>query len=50
VSGVTVSAVLGSYNRAWFLRRAIASLRRELGGIPHEILVVAGSRASGTWC
>jgi glycosyltransferase involved in cell wall biosynthesis len=48
VSGVTVSAVLGSYNRAWFLRRAIASLRRELGGIPHEILVVDGGSTDGS--
>lgn len=47
MSTPVISAVLGSYNRARFLRRTIASLRRELAPHPHEIIVVDGGSTDG---
>jgi glycosyltransferase involved in cell wall biosynthesis len=43
-----ISVVLGAYNRYWFLKRAIASIRQELIGIPHEIIVVDGGSTDGS--
>lgn len=42
-----ISAVLGSYNRARFLKRTIRSLRRELSDMDHEIIVVDGGSTDG---
>lgn len=43
-----VTAVLGSYNRRWFLQRSLDSLRHELATIPHEIIVVEGGSTDGS--
>lgn len=43
-----LSAVLGSYNRLELLKFAISSLRRELSGTRHEIIVVDGGSSDGT--
>lgn len=43
-----ISAVLGSYNRSDLLKHAIASLRNELDGLSHEIIVVDGGSSDGT--
>ncbi|NJB69182.1 GT2 family glycosyltransferase [Desulfobaculum xiamenense] len=42
-----ISAVLGSYNRRRFLARTVESLRRELSGFAHEIIVVDGGSTDG---
>jgi GT2 family glycosyltransferase len=44
----SVSVVVGSYNRASFLAMAIDSVRGELRGLPHEIIVVDGGSTDGT--
>lgn len=44
----TVSVVLGTCNRFAFLKLTIASVRRELSGSPHEIIVVDGGSDDGT--
>jgi len=46
--GLTVSVVLGSFNRRWYLQQAIACLRRELAGIAAEIIVVEGGSTDGS--
>lgn len=43
-----VSVVIGSYNRLNFLRLTIDSVRRELSGHPHEIIVVDGGSTDRT--
>jgi GT2 family glycosyltransferase len=45
---VIVSVVLGTFNRLAFLKLAINSIRRELGGLKHEIIVVDGGSRDGT--
>jgi glycosyltransferase involved in cell wall biosynthesis len=42
-----VSVVLGSYNRLPFLRLALESIRQELNGVTHEIIVVEGGSDDG---
>jgi GT2 family glycosyltransferase len=42
-----VSVVIGSYNRAALLRPAIESVRNNLRGIAHEIIVVDGGSEDG---
>jgi glycosyltransferase involved in cell wall biosynthesis len=44
----SVSVVLGTFERLPFLKLTIESLRSELDGIPHEIIVVDGGSADGT--
>lgn len=43
-----VSIVLGSYNRYEFLKLAIESIRREIEGMPAEIIVVDGGSDDGS--
>jgi GT2 family glycosyltransferase len=43
-----VSVVLGTYNRMRFLELAVETVRRELDGVPHEIIVVDGGSTDGT--
>lgn len=43
-----VSIVIGSYNRASFLRATIETVRSEVVGLPHEIIVVDGGSTDGT--
>ena len=43
-----LSIVIGSFNRRRLLRQALDSVRRELSGIRHEILVVDGGSTDGT--
>lgn len=43
-----VSVVLGSYQRFAFLKLTMESVRRELGGTPHEIIVVDGGSTDGS--
>ena len=43
-----VSVVLGTYNRKRFLKLTIESIRKELFGFPHEIIVVDGGSTDGT--
>ncbi len=43
-----VSVVLGSYQRLFFLKRTIASVRQELQSVPHEIIVVDGGSTDGS--
>jgi GT2 family glycosyltransferase len=43
-----VSVVLGTFERLGFLKLAIESVRKEISGIPHEIIVVDGGSADGT--
>lgn len=47
-SAGSVSVVLGSFNRRALLEIAIDSTRRELDGIPHEIIVVDGGSSDGS--
>ena len=42
-----VSVVLGSYNRFEFLQLTIESIRREVAGLAHEIIVVDGGSTDG---
>lgn len=44
----SVSVVLGTFDRLPFLKLTLESLRAELTGIPHEIIVVDGGSADGT--
>jgi GT2 family glycosyltransferase len=44
----SVSVVLGTFERLPFLKLTIESLRSELDGTPHEIIVVDGGSADGT--
>lgn len=46
--GPEVSVVLGSLDRLPYLRLALDSLRAELDGMPHEILVVDGGSVDGS--
>ena len=46
--GRTVSVVLGSFNRRWYLQQVIACLRRELTGVAAEIIVVEGGSTDGS--
>lgn len=43
-----VSVVIGSFNRRRFLKHTIESVRKELRGTEHEILVVDGGSTDGT--
>lgn len=43
-----LSVVIGSYNRARYLRATIASVRDELSGVPHETIVVDGGSTDRT--
>ncbi len=43
-----ISVVLGTYNRLEFLKLTIQSIRQELAGFRHEILVVDGGSTDGT--
>ncbi|MGD0272591.1 MAG: glycosyltransferase [Gaiellaceae bacterium] len=43
-----VSVVIGSYNRLRYLRSTIDSVRRELEGMAHEIIVVDGGSNDGS--
>lgn len=43
-----VSVVLGTYNRAGFLRKAIESVRQNGISVPYEIVVVDGGSSDGT--
>lgn len=45
---VLVSVVLGAYNRLSFLQLTIDSVRAEIEGLPHEIVVVDGGSDDGT--
>lgn len=43
-----VSVVIGTYNRIDFLKPTIETVRLELKGTPHEIIVVDGGSSDGT--
>lgn len=43
-----ISVVLGTYNRYRFLKLTIKSIRKELSGFPHEIIVVDGGSTDRT--
>jgi GT2 family glycosyltransferase len=43
-----VSIVLGSLNRKSFLKLTIASIRKEVADLPHEIIVVDGGSSDGS--
>jgi glycosyltransferase involved in cell wall biosynthesis len=43
-----VSVVIGTYNRLPFLKKTVQSVRDELKGIDHEIIVVDGGSDDGT--
>ena len=43
-----VSVVVGTYNRIDFLRPSIDTIRQELSGITHELIVVDGGSTDGT--
>lgn len=43
-----ISVVIGSYNRAKFLRLTIESLREELKSLPYETIIVDGGSTDGT--
>lgn len=45
---VIISVVLGSYQRLPFLKKTIESVRREIEGISHEIIVVDGGSTDGS--
>jgi GT2 family glycosyltransferase len=44
-----ISIVIGSYNRIEFLRTTIDTLRSEVEGIAHEIIVVDGGSTDGSY-
>jgi glycosyltransferase involved in cell wall biosynthesis len=48
MSSARVSVVIGSYNRDRFLRATIESVRDELEGLAHEIIVIDGGSDDGT--
>jgi GT2 family glycosyltransferase len=43
-----VSVVIGTFNRLSFLKLAIDSIRDELDGLPHEMIVTDGGSTDGT--
>jgi len=43
-----ISVVLGTYNRFTYLKMAVESIRRDVAGLPHEIIVVDGGSTDGT--
>ncbi len=43
-----ISIILGSLNRKAFLKLALDSIRKELTGVPHEIIVVDGGSTDGS--
>jgi GT2 family glycosyltransferase len=43
-----VSVVIGTFERLRYLRATLDSVRDELSGVPHEIIVVDGGSADGT--
>ncbi len=43
-----VSVVVGSYNRLDFLKSTIGSVRKDIGSLQHEIIVVDGGSTDGT--
>jgi GT2 family glycosyltransferase len=43
-----LSVVIGTYNRLRFLRATLESVREELAGVPHEIIVIDGGSDDGT--
>lgn len=45
---VSVSVVLGSYNRLGFIKETIKSLRQEVIDLSHEIIVIDGGSTDGT--
>ena len=49
---VEISAVTGTYNRLKHLKRMVESLRKSVGDIPYEIILVDGGSTDGTleWC
>jgi glycosyltransferase involved in cell wall biosynthesis len=48
ISHPLVSVVLGSYNRRFYLKAAIESVRNEKMGFPYEIIVVDGGSTDGS--
>jgi GT2 family glycosyltransferase len=48
VTSPEVSVVVGTYNRVRFLRATLESVRDELAGLAHEIVVVDGGSTDGT--
>jgi GT2 family glycosyltransferase len=48
MNGTLTTIVLGTFNRLPYLRSALASVRAELAGLPHEIIVVDGGSTDGT--
>lgn len=48
VANPLVSVVMGAYNRLEFLKLALDSIRHEVEGIPHEIIVVDGGSDDGS--
>src|SRR5439155_15039977 len=48
MSAPDVSVVIGTYNRLRFLRATLESVREELAGVPHEIIVIDGGSDDGT--
>jgi GT2 family glycosyltransferase len=43
-----VSVVIGTYNRLEFLKPAIETIRSELNGVSHELIVIDGGSTDGT--
>lgn len=48
MSSPEVSVVIGTYERLRFLRATLESVRDELAGVAHEILVIDGGSGDGT--
>jgi GT2 family glycosyltransferase len=48
VSAPEVSVVIGTYDRLRYLKATLESVRDELRGTPHEIIVVDGGSSDGT--
>ncbi len=48
MSKVNISVVLGTYQRLSFLKQTLRTIREELSGIQHEIIVVDGGSTDGT--
>ena len=48
MSAPDVSVVIGTYNRLRFLRATLESVREELAGVSHEIIVIDGGSDDGT--
>src|SRR5712691_1184238 len=47
-AALLVSVVIGSFNRLAFLKNTLTSVRSELEGLDHEILVVDGGSSDGS--